>query len=329
MKRIYLDQNKWVDLLKARVGHLRGDDYKDVLTVAREATARGWASFPLSQYHYMELSHRRDYQSRLELGGTMVELSRWHAITPPHRLLEAEIDRALYDRFGRPLGPRRVQVFGVGADHSFHCQLTDYRLPEASSIPPDVRRHFEHFGKEVMQAAALVGPPPEWSIPGYEPEAHRKVGRRFATEQQQLREMRRPDGWHRGDRGRRSTSVDVFLEYERDFTAALKLAGLHWGYIYGLGEDGIDSLIRDTPIVYAHRELRRLRHEASQRRWEEGDLADLAALSAAVVYCDVVVTENQWAALMRRAELDEQFGTVVLTDLGDLLGQLLDAARRT
>jgi len=34
---------------------------------------------------------------------------------------------------------------------------------------------------------------------------------------------------------------------------------------------------------------------------KESDLNDLAALSIAVAYCDVVVTEKQWAHVLRRS----------------------------
>jgi hypothetical protein len=61
-----------------------------------------------------------------------------------------------------------------------------------------------------------------------------------------------------------------------------------------------EKLIRPAPAVFVHRELRRLRHEASGKAWEASDLVDLTALSSAIVYCDVVVTERVWTALAAR-----------------------------
>jgi len=70
-----------------------------------------------------------------------------------------------------------------------------------------------------------------------------------------------------------------------------------------------------------------LRHEASPKHWEEGDLVDLTALSSAMVYCDIVVTERVWTDLAKRAELSEKFGTTVLRDLDSLVPHIIGAAQ--
>jgi hypothetical protein len=56
-----------------------------------------------------------------------------------------------------------------------------------------------------------------------------------------------------------------------------------------------------------------------QHRWEPHDLNDVKAMSAAAVYCDVVVTEKSWVDLMHRAGVDDRLGTRLLTDINDLL----------
>ena len=86
------------------------------------------------------------------------------------------------------------------------------------------------------------------------------------------------------------------------------------------------AFIEDVPTMFAHRELRRLRHAASEKPWEENDLTDLEALAPAMVYCDVVVTERLWTDLAHRAKLDERFGTKICRDLTDLTPMLLGAA---
>jgi hypothetical protein len=172
----------------------------------------------------------------------------------------------------------------------------------------------------------LVGAPPGAEVPDYDPTATRRVGQQFADEQERLRDARRPHGFHVGDRGRRAASVDVYAEFEKTFTEALELAKLHWGHLYDLGEEGMERMIRSVPTVLTHRELRRLRHEASPKQWEAGDLVDLTALAPAIVYCDIVVTERVWTDIADRAELGQRFGTTVLRDLKSLVPHLLRAA---
>lgn len=325
MLRIYLDQNHWIALTKARVGHKDGKRFADVFVLLKEAVERGWVSVPLSLQHVMEVQHRSDYDSRLELAATMIELSRWHTICQQRKLVSAEIDVALNRLIGRPPVPRREQAFGIGLNHAFGERAIKYEPPV--EVPDDLRDPLRQWGRDLMQIAALIGAPPGFKAPGYDPIAHRKVGETFAAEQERLREIRRPHGFHTGDKGRRATSVDVFGEFERAFTDALELAGLHWGHVYALEREGMEKLLELTPTVYTHLELRRLRHEASPKHWEEGDLVDLTALSSAIVYCDVVVTERVWTDItVQRTDLTERFGTSVLRSLNDLVPHLLNAA---
>ncbi len=64
--------------------------------------------------------------------------------------------------------------------------------------------------------------------------------------------------------------------------------------------------------------MRRLRHANPQKQWEGNDLNDVMALSVVVPYCDVVVTERQWAHSVGVAKLDRRFNTTVISDLRKL-----------
>ncbi len=275
----------------------------------------------------MELQHRRDYKSRWELAETMVELSRWHTVRAQKDIVAAEIDQALHDIFGRPAFPRKVQPFGVGANHMYGRQLTNRPLPPELAIPDELRLEIQQLKHDVLQMAALVGAPPEFEAPGYEPSADRPVAVEFAAEQERLRSIRRPRGFHRGELGLRAASVDAYDEYQEPISKALELAGLHWGHVYQLEREGMEALLEAIPIVLVNRELRRLRHEASQQPWDQGDLADIASLSTAIVYCDVVVTERLWTDIVGRTRLQQRFGTVVLRDLKELVPHLIGAAQ--
>jgi hypothetical protein len=324
--RVYLDQNHWVSLTKARVERDDGAPFADVLLLLREAVDRGWVSLPLSIEHCMEVQHRHDYASRTQLAETMLELSQLHTIRLHKDLQAAEIDRALQQTFGRPAFPRETQVFGVGMNHAFGRDIINYTVPAESEMPAELRATIQARIRKAMEVVILVGAPPDFEAEGYDPSAHRQVGVNFATEQERLRSIRRPEGYHRGDAGRRAASVDTFTEFQDPISEALKLAGLHWGYVYDLEREGMEALLRAIPTVFVHRELRHLRHEASPKAWEENDLADIAALSVAIVYCDIVVTERVWTHLAARAKLGGQFNTVILRDLESLVPHLLGAA---
>ena len=84
--------------------------------------------------------------------------------------------------------------------------------------------------------------------------------------------------------------------------------------------DQLTSLLFDIPSRHVDYELQRLRHEDPEIRRDRGDLDDLAALSVAVPYCDVVVTEKMWTHLIKRSNLSGKYNTLVLRRLDDLVG---------
>ena len=48
------------------------------------------------------------------------------------------------------------------------------------------------------------------------------------------------------------------------------------------------------------------------------DSMDLAVVSMAVPYCDVVVTEKFWGTLVHRHGFDSEYGTEILHDVAEL-----------
>ena len=101
MRRVYLDQNKWIDLARAASGRSDGEPFIDALAVCRFGVENGLASFPLSSVHYMETLKRKDAGSRGRLATVMRELSRYHSIAPARPVLRAEIDATLNSRYGK------------------------------------------------------------------------------------------------------------------------------------------------------------------------------------------------------------------------------------
>lgn len=111
MLRIYLDQAKWIDLLKCRVGRADGKKFQEVYDLACHAVERGLASFVLSTAHYYETQARSNPRSRLELGATIADFSRFHAVAPMRVVVPAEIQQALTGRY--PVQSARQTACGL------------------------------------------------------------------------------------------------------------------------------------------------------------------------------------------------------------------------
>ena len=65
-------------------------------------------------------------------------------------------------------------------------------------------------------------------------------------------------------------------------------------------------------------------HRNPQFRWRSNDIFDIDALSVAVAYCDLIVTDKQAADALRRGRVPERLGSQVFTNLDELADVLRD-----
>jgi hypothetical protein len=82
VKRVYLDQNKWIDLARAVNGVAGGERFEEVRLVLEAGVESGELSLPLSSAHYMETQNRRQWRSRRQLGETMLAFSKLQTVAP-------------------------------------------------------------------------------------------------------------------------------------------------------------------------------------------------------------------------------------------------------
>lgn len=331
MLRVYLDQNKWIDLARAAVGHPLGERYADALLLARRAVRTGAASFPLDIFRYMETTRRGNDRSRNELADTMRELSQGHTMALPRAVLDHELDVALQHRYGTPEVPRPLRVFGIGIrhidqDHVDWPQIDISLLPDqGASLSPGQRRRLQEFMDATIEASLLRVGPKATLKAGFD---HRAMGgdefvaheNHVASEIARLRLT----GARIDDAVRASDFADIRPAVVR----ALDRIGLPYDeFMDGLTVGQFLAFIDDLPTRFVTNTLRSAKHRQTQQRWERNDLVDIVALPVAGVYCDVMVTEKQWIHRLQQGRVGERYGTKLLTDVAQLVEVLTNASR--
>lgn len=331
--RVYLDQNKWIDLARAATGHPLGARFVDALVAARAAVAAEEASFPLDLYRYQETGKRRDDRSRRALADLMCDLSRQHTMARSHDLLPAEIDWALKRRFGRPVDSRRHPVFGEGLTHMTggHVRLTAFdasRLPD--EIPfgsPEGLAELKRIYNGLVERELLRVGPDKMREVGFDPEDS-SFAQRFVDFENSIGDAIREQGLSGGllevavcasDLGGIQTAV----------TEALARIDITWNdFIDRSTPADLISFMDDLPTRYVTNVMRAAKLRQTQQRWEPNDFNDIVALPVAAVYCDVVVTEKQWVHRLRHGRVDRRYDTTLLSDTAQLV-EILDHANRS
>jgi hypothetical protein len=310
-KTVYLDQNKWIDLSRARHGEDGGATFDAALKAATEAVEKGTAMFPLSVAHYFETWKRYKGDPRRRVGGVMSDLSRHRTIAGQQPLTQMEVDVALFKRFGTPDPPRTVEVFGYGAAHAFDKPaLAEYANWPAPAGPDS------QILAETMERELISGPVEDLPIAELARPDLTAAQNYAASENEQTARFVAADS--NGDEIDRTIAAAEVLSLCAVTVPALKRAGVSVEQFLALGQDGLTAFMLSMPRRGAAMQLRQRRFRELHQKWKPNDLNDIAYLSLSLAYCDVLVTERQWTHRMRQAKLDEQYGTVVIADLREL-----------
>jgi hypothetical protein len=78
------------------------------------------------------------------------------------------------------------------------------------------------------------------------------------------------------------------------------------------------AFVRSMPSTEVSIEIKTAWHRKSDKRWTPNDIDDIDALSLAVPYCDIVVTEKGCHHLLNAARLGHRMRTTILRRLNDL-----------
>lgn len=327
--RVYLDQNKWVDLARAASGHRAGAPFVAALDVCRAAVEAGNALFPVDMHRYWETGKRADDRSRGDVVGVMTELSRGHTMALPFDLLDQEIDFALRRRYGRPAEPRRQQVFGMGMRHIVQDRI-DWPEPDldvlrggAAAVAPGLRAQLSEAVGQIVEDELLRAGPHTWQQVGFDPRDSDHAERFVQFENSVAAAI--------AEHGLTGDMVDLAVrgvdlgDIRVPLEQALGRIGITYDEFVEHEGLGLVSFIDDLPTRYVTNVLRSAKHRQKQA-WEPNDFVDVVALPVAAVYCDAVVTEKQWVHMMRNGDVERRYSTQLLSDTAGLVDVVVAAS---
>jgi hypothetical protein len=328
LQRVFLDRNMWIHLARASKGRRDGLPYEDVLAVVCYATEHGLASFPLCPATYLEQHGIDNARRRTELGAVMLKISRGHTMASPGEgLANHEVDMALQKRFGVPTQPRPFQPFGIGTRHAFGVDVRKhigvFNKAPWSNMDQETTSRLTDLLVNDFEAYALCGPAlGEDDARG--PRTYERYAQDFLEAEEDQAARFRSHGAD-AEMQQRTLLARESIRLLPYVYEACDRADLNPAKVVEQGAEFLTDFIMDLPVISSQMEMIRMQHQNPERRWKTNDHHDIAAFSVAVVYCDVIVIEKHWAALMRRAKLHEKHKTVILNDLRQLPFEMLSA----
>jgi hypothetical protein len=326
--RVYLDQNKWVDLARTFIGDPRGDPFKVVYGFALEAVRLGIASFPLSTIHYIETSKTRNLKRRRDLAMAMLSLARPAKAVAPDTiaamdfLLPCEIDQALKSHFGRPRSPRSYPVFGKGVGHAFSQEPIGFDPPADLPIDAVTREKLRQQGTAYIESGLLIGDPEFSMDEAVRRRLYEEIPSNYVARRKHFSELFQRE---RIGKAKRTDylSAEALIGILDPLKEAMARASVPPDELFGQSKAYLQAFLREVPLGYVEYEMNKCLHDSANYKPKLNDLHDVAALSVALVYCDVVITERHWVHIIKQAGLDKVYGTVMLSNLNDLSTLLL------
>ena len=125
----------------------------------------------------------------------------------------------------------------------------------------------------------------------------------------------------------RAYSAQLFFEVKDKIATALLRMGRTFEDLRALPGEKIASLIDLVPCWDVERCLSVQVEQQWNRELQGNDVYDIAALTAAIPYCDVVVTEKLWTHLCNASGIDVRYNSRVVNsifDIAPLLGQIAE-----
>ena len=257
----------------------------------------------------------------------MLEIAKLRTLAPPKVIVAWEIDQALARRFGRPFEVSPVSIVGFGVGHAFGERL---QVPVGRFLDETIDEWAQRKvqAQYIFEVGAITGVRGDGPMENLA--AHNEISARYAQGEHNLASRMHAAGIT-GTARDDVLLIDEIADISKVLDERMRAARVTWSEFTALGRDGIASFLDDLPSRAVTLALRRERHRNPNERWKGGDLHDIAALSLAVGYCDIVVMEKHMHALLLRSGIAERFGTTLLrraSNLVDVLDRMFKGASR-
>lgn len=309
---VYMDQWVWIKLAQVHYG--KSEEWRDAYDAVVEAKKSGTAFFPLSLSHLQETAGRTDDASRGRLVEFMAGVWDADAIRPWSQMVDPEVRNFARRAIGLPWVDLTSVVFGKGISHVLGASLGFE--PTRPDPDPEQLRRLLAAGYSPERWLDLKDPTRAREIRALSP-----VDAAFAAVLQKAisAEYSHPDKRKRQDIAKVQFIGGVILD---PLLAALKKFSVDpeaFQRQHMASRDQLEAMVRDMPTLNTFHTLNYARN--TSRPVKVNDLWDFA-LSIAIPYCDIVVTEKQWCSIARQKGLDGLYETQMVHTSGGLANAL-------
>ncbi|MBL8176564.1 MAG: hypothetical protein JNK48_17945 [Bryobacterales bacterium] len=305
-KCLYLDQNHWIALSRARLG-IGEERLKPVVAALERAVASGRLIVPLSNIHILETAAPSGASRRRRLAETMVSLAGNWAIRPYHVLQVDEIRAAVAATLGlvrHPIPAVRRHAVARGILQALDAVAFEGQQAEEA----EAHTLSAKFTIELLSGEPAHGP----ATASLRSQEEEDAARQTRARDEAIAALNRDERLQLDVRALIASPGVI-----RDIGAALRqlrcpLSAMNphlTSYSQHL------AFLRRVPTADVFLTLGQERFQDRNRKTHRNDFKDIGFLRVAIPYANIVVAERYWASVCNRNGLAEAYRTSVIDDL--------------
>lgn len=305
-KVIFLDQNKWIDLLKAEASPNTYPRQFSVLKKLEAGLCTHAIVLPLSETNIYETFKIGDPERRAKLARLQARLSGGMVFRGRRARLEGEFRDFLRITFELPIPPNPEWWFLSDLYFEAFFDLGDSRVQHSPS-PEQIETIKQNPAAAIFHYLVAT------------PDNKRLVAvKRWSDESNKLRAQIEEQRHRQKDQSfsmrKRIYSARLAIQELPLLAQIASEYGVHWNSVNDIGDSMMRRIFNELPIYFAERELA-ARLESENRAVNENDFRDVDAYCSALVYADVLIGENLLVNLARQGGLGKKFNTTIETSI--------------
>lgn len=321
---VFLDQLHWIALARARLGRPGTTDDVEAYEYLVELANQNRAVIPIAAATYMEIARIGSYRQRTDLADTIGMVGGFVTIGSATLALDLQLKNALAARFGGEKS-NVTWPFGIGVGFAFGFRGgmrigvagEEPRAPRVGPLSPD-----EAALTAICEYMMLRGPSPE-EIPdlranGYRPEAVAQMESDRVKHEQYLKDRLAGRSDLKGKLGDIVVARHLYWELGNVLPRHLARYGFTADEFFSHGKEWLTEFLMDVPSAAVNIALREQNFKNSYKAWTGNDIRDFDAMSEAVPYCDIVLTDKHVREQLRKSGVPARLGMLVISRLSEL-----------
>lgn len=309
---VYLDQNHWIYLAQDYWGKPHKPDHKGLAARLLDAVKSDRVRLPLSTIHFIEHLRAESAARRHRLAQVFDRFSRgWH-MASWSSVLPVEIHRAVANALGERSTMPRPEVFGKGFLFGLGPKERALLLEGRTEQQLNLLQSITALPEAILDLLTY----PNEAGRGRQNAMVIESSRANAAAVEELRSLRKS---HSTEVHRRAQYAGYMLHHQELIFPALDAIGRTRDEFLSLGLEGLTAFWSSVPSLDVDCELTLYRDRQWSKSVNPNDVRDIGHLALAIPYCEVVVTERFWARAAEETGLAKKYGTVVCTDLTEVL----------